>query len=72
MDTTAEIPPRDEQYALNISLGHRFLHGKQLRHTLRFHSQQWRTWAACSIQAAWRRYSKKKLSGKRKIDCKMH
>ncbi|KAJ6418780.1 hypothetical protein OIU84_002040 [Salix udensis] len=50
----------------------RQLHGKQLRHTLRFHSQQWRTWAACSIQAAWRRYSKKKLSGKRKIDCKMH
>ncbi|KAJ6418782.1 hypothetical protein OIU84_002042 [Salix udensis] len=50
----------------------RQLHGKQLRHTLRFHSQQWRTWAACSIQAAWRRYSKKKLCGKRKIDCKMH
>uniref|UniRef100_A0A6N2KJ93 Cyclic nucleotide-binding domain-containing protein n=2 Tax=Salix viminalis TaxID=40686 RepID=A0A6N2KJ93_SALVM len=50
----------------------RQLHSKQLRHTLRFHSQQWRTWAACSIQAAWRRYSKKKLSGKKKIDCKMH
>ncbi|KAJ6748817.1 CYCLIC NUCLEOTIDE-GATED ION CHANNEL 15-RELATED-RELATED [Salix purpurea] len=50
----------------------RQLHSKQLRHTLRFHSRQWRTWAACSIQAAWRRYSKKKLSGKRKIDCKMH
>ncbi|KAJ6359364.1 hypothetical protein OIU76_000987 [Salix suchowensis] len=45
----------------------RQLHSKQLRHTLRFHSQQWRTWAACSIQAAWRRYSKeegKSLSGK--------
>ncbi|KAI4307131.1 hypothetical protein L6164_030350 [Bauhinia variegata] len=34
---------------------------KQLRHTFRFYSQQWRTWAACFIQAAWRRYSKKKL-----------
>lgn len=39
----------------------RRLHSKQLRHTFRFYSQQWRTWAACFIQAAWRRYTKKKL-----------
>ncbi|XP_010537104.1 PREDICTED: cyclic nucleotide-gated ion channel 1-like isoform X2 [Tarenaya hassleriana] len=39
----------------------RRLHSKQLRHTFRFYSQQWRTWAACFIQAAWQRYSKKKL-----------
>ncbi|KEH40404.1 putative potassium channel, voltage-dependent, ERG [Medicago truncatula] len=39
----------------------RRLHSKQLRHTFRFYSQHWRTWAACFIQAAWRRYSKKKL-----------
>ncbi|KAL1344321.1 cyclic nucleotide-gated ion channel 1-like [Arachis stenosperma] len=39
----------------------RRLHSKQLRHTFRFYSQQWRTWAACFIQAAWRRYSKRKL-----------
>lgn len=39
----------------------RRLHSKQLRHTFRFYSQQWRTWSACFIQAAWRRYSKKKL-----------
>ncbi|KAK4273906.1 hypothetical protein QN277_017210 [Acacia crassicarpa] len=39
----------------------RRLHSKQLRHTFRFYSQQWRTWAACFIQAGWRRYSKKKL-----------
>ncbi|KAE8684049.1 putative cyclic nucleotide-gated ion channel 9 [Hibiscus syriacus] len=39
----------------------RQLHSKQLRHTFRFYSQQWRSWAACFIQAAWRRYSKKKL-----------
>ncbi|XVF12638.1 hypothetical protein REPUB_Repub08aG0136200 [Reevesia pubescens] len=39
----------------------RRLHSKKLRHTFRFYSQQWRTWAACFIQAAWRRYSKKKL-----------
>ncbi|KAG2700630.1 hypothetical protein I3843_06G007800 [Carya illinoinensis] len=39
----------------------RRLHSKQLRHTFRLYSQQWRTWAACFIQAAWRRYNKKKL-----------
>ncbi|XP_019189063.1 PREDICTED: cyclic nucleotide-gated ion channel 1 [Ipomoea nil] len=39
----------------------RRLHSKQLRHTFRFYSQQWRTWAACFIQAWWRRYSRKKL-----------
>ncbi|EPS70634.1 hypothetical protein M569_04125 [Genlisea aurea] len=38
----------------------RKLHSKQLRHTFRFYSQQWRTWAACFIQAAWRRYCRKK------------
>ncbi|RYR24057.1 hypothetical protein Ahy_B02g057554 isoform B [Arachis hypogaea] len=27
---------------------------------LKFFSQQWRTWAACMIQAAWRRYLQKK------------
>ncbi|XP_072989806.1 cyclic nucleotide-gated ion channel 1-like isoform X1 [Typha latifolia] len=39
----------------------RRLHTKQLRHTFRFYSQHWRTWAACFIQAAWRRYVRKKL-----------
>ncbi|KAI3862120.1 hypothetical protein MKW92_020600 [Papaver armeniacum] len=39
----------------------RRLHSKQLRHTFRFYSQQWRTWGACFIQAAWRRHCKKKL-----------
>ncbi|XP_065868289.1 cyclic nucleotide-gated ion channel 1-like isoform X2 [Euphorbia lathyris] len=38
----------------------RRLHSRQLRHTFRFYSQQWRTWAARFIQASWRRYSKKK------------
>ena len=38
----------------------RRLHSKQLRHKFRFHSHQWRTWAACFIQAAWRRYKKRK------------
>ncbi|MED6147540.1 putative cyclic nucleotide-gated ion channel 5 [Stylosanthes scabra] len=39
----------------------RRLHSRQVQHTFRFYSQQWRTWAACFIQAAWRRYSKKKI-----------
>ncbi|WVZ80005.1 hypothetical protein U9M48_027523, partial [Paspalum notatum var. saurae] len=39
----------------------RRLHSKQLQHTFRFYSQQWRTWAACFIQAAWHRYCRKKI-----------
>ncbi|KAK1409095.1 hypothetical protein QVD17_35620 [Tagetes erecta] len=39
----------------------RRLHSKQVRDTFRFYSQQWRTWAACFIQAAWRRYCRKKV-----------
>ncbi|GMI80972.1 cyclic nucleotide-gated channel 15 [Hibiscus trionum] len=38
----------------------RRLHSKQLKHTFRFHSHQWRTWAACFIQAAWFRYKRRK------------
>ncbi|GMH18355.1 hypothetical protein Nepgr_020196 [Nepenthes gracilis] len=39
----------------------RRLHSKQIRHTFKFYSQQWRTWAACFIQVAWRRYYRKKM-----------
>ncbi|GKC28116.1 cyclic nucleotide-gated ion channel 1 [Tanacetum coccineum] len=39
----------------------RRLHSKQLRHTFRFYSQQWRMWAACFIWAAWRRHCRKNL-----------
>lgn len=38
----------------------RRLHSRQLQHTFRFYSQQWRTWASSFIQAAWRRYTKRK------------
>lgn len=38
----------------------RRLHSRQVQHTFRFYSQQWRTWAACFIQAAWRRYYRRK------------
>ncbi|XP_020578846.1 cyclic nucleotide-gated ion channel 18-like isoform X1 [Phalaenopsis equestris] len=38
------------------------LHNKKLQHAFRFYSHQWRTWGACFIQTAWRRYKKKKLA----------
>lgn len=40
----------------------RRLHSKKLQHTFRFYSHHWRTWAACFIQAAWRRYKRRKLA----------
>ncbi|KAH9304066.1 hypothetical protein KI387_008470, partial [Taxus chinensis] len=40
----------------------RRLHSRKLQHTFRFYSHQWRTWSACFIQAAWRRYKKRKLA----------
>ncbi|KAK4415837.1 Cyclic nucleotide-gated ion channel 1 [Sesamum alatum] len=39
----------------------RHVHGKQLQHTYRFYSLQWRTWGACLIQAAWRRHYRRKI-----------
>jgi cyclic nucleotide gated channel, plant len=44
----------------------RRLHSRQVQHTFRFYSQQWRTWAACFIQAAWRRYYKRKMAEQRR------
>lgn len=46
----------------------RRLHSKQVQHTFRHYSQQWQTWAACSIQAAWRRYKSRKLAELRRRD----
>ncbi|XP_022871445.1 cyclic nucleotide-gated ion channel 1-like [Olea europaea var. sylvestris] len=39
----------------------RRLHSKHIQHTFRLYSQQWRTWAACFIQAAWRRHCRRKI-----------
>ncbi|EPS58653.1 hypothetical protein M569_16159, partial [Genlisea aurea] len=39
----------------------RRIHSRQVQQTFRFYSQQWRTWAATYIQAAWRRYARRKL-----------
>ncbi|CAK9142533.1 unnamed protein product [Ilex paraguariensis] len=44
----------------------RKLHSRQIRHTFRSHSHQWRTWAACFIQAAWFRYKRRKEAAKLK------
>jgi cyclic nucleotide gated channel len=39
----------------------RLINSKQLQHTFRLYSPQWKTWSVCFIQAAWRRYRKKKI-----------
>lgn len=39
----------------------RRMHSKKLQHTFRYYSLQWRSWGACFIQAAWRRYEKRKM-----------
>ncbi|KAK8518205.1 hypothetical protein V6N12_017362 [Hibiscus sabdariffa] len=38
------------------------LHSKKLQHAFRYYSHQWRTWGATFIQAAWRRYKRRKMA----------
>lgn len=45
-----------------VSNQFRHLHSKKLQHAFRYYSSQWRTWGACYMQAAWRRYKRRKLS----------
>lgn len=40
----------------------RRLHSKKLQHTFRYYSHHWRTWAACFVQAAWRRYKRRRIA----------
>ncbi|KAL2338220.1 hypothetical protein Fmac_012666 [Flemingia macrophylla] len=44
----------------------RHIHSRQVQHTFRFYSQQWRTWAAIYIQAAWRRHCRRKVAEQRR------
>ncbi|XP_062007980.1 putative cyclic nucleotide-gated ion channel 8 [Rosa rugosa] len=44
----------------------RHLHSRQVQYTFRFYSQQWRTWASCFIQAAWRHYRRKVAAEKQR------
>ncbi|XP_010523803.1 PREDICTED: probable cyclic nucleotide-gated ion channel 3 [Tarenaya hassleriana] len=37
-------------------------HGRRFKSVFRYHSAQWRRWAACYIQAAWRIHKRRKLS----------
>jgi cyclic nucleotide gated channel, plant len=38
------------------------LHSKRLQHAFRYYSHQWRSWGACFVQGAWRRYKKRRLA----------
>ncbi|KAL6634772.1 hypothetical protein ACP70R_027443 [Stipagrostis hirtigluma subsp. patula] len=40
----------------------RRMHSARIRHRFRFYSHHWRTWAACFIQAAWRRRKRRRAS----------
>ncbi|GJX94169.1 cyclic nucleotide-gated ion channel 18-like protein [Tanacetum coccineum] len=40
----------------------KYLHSKKLQHAFRYYSHQWRTWGACFIQAAWRKFKRRKLA----------
>ncbi|EFH56499.1 ATCNGC3 [Arabidopsis lyrata subsp. lyrata] len=56
-----------------VATQYRRLHSKQLRHMFRFYSVQWQTWAACFIQAAWKRHCRRKLSkALREEESKLH
>ncbi|XVF60344.1 hypothetical protein PTKIN_Ptkin08bG0037600 [Pterospermum kingtungense] len=57
-----------EAFALQAEDLHFFAHqfkrlqSKKLQHAFRYYSHQWRTWGACFIQAAWRRFKKRKMA----------
>ncbi|KAL4564922.1 hypothetical protein LXL04_028998 [Taraxacum kok-saghyz] len=55
-----------------IVLHFKGIHNRQVRHAYRFYSKRWRTWAACFIQAAWRRYSKTRVSGEEEAELTTH
>ncbi|XP_027337369.1 cyclic nucleotide-gated ion channel 1-like [Abrus precatorius] len=52
------LTPEDLKFV--ASQFRRLINNNQLQHSFRFYSLQWRTWAACFIQAAWRRHRKRK------------
>ncbi|KAG8384806.1 hypothetical protein BUALT_Bualt04G0156700 [Buddleja alternifolia] len=47
-----------------VAIQFKRLHSMKLQHAFRYYSHQWRTWGSCFIQAAWRRYKRKKLAKK--------
>ncbi|KAM5555619.1 cyclic nucleotide-gated ion channel 1 [Rosa sericea] len=76
---TVEARTEVEAFALRaddlkfVASQFRRLHSRQVKHAFRFYSMQWRTWAACFIQAAWRRHCKRKLEKSlREAEDKLH
>jgi cyclic nucleotide gated channel len=63
---TIEAEGEVEAFALtaedlkSVAKQFRLLHSKKLHQMFRFYSHPWRSWAASFIQAAWRRYKKRK------------
>ncbi|GAA0168638.1 hypothetical protein Leryth_014215 [Lithospermum erythrorhizon] len=51
------LPSEELKY---ITTQFRRIHSRQIQQTFRFYSQQWRTWGASFIQAAWRRYVRRR------------
>lgn len=51
------LMPEDLKY---VASQFRKLRSREVVHNFRFHSEQWRTWAACYIQAVWKRYKRRK------------
>ncbi|XP_050384861.1 putative cyclic nucleotide-gated ion channel 13 isoform X1 [Argentina anserina] len=76
---TVEARTEVEAFALRaddlkfVASQFRRLHSRQVQHAFRFYSMQWRTWATCFIQAAWRRHCKRKLDKSlREAEDKLH
>ncbi|KAK8357151.1 hypothetical protein V6Z12_A05G400200 [Gossypium hirsutum] len=65
---TVQAVSEVEAFALQADdlqfFAHQFkrLQSKKLQHAFRYYSHQWRTWGACFIQAAWRRFKKRKMA----------
>ncbi|KAL2468909.1 Cyclic nucleotide-gated ion channel 1 [Forsythia ovata] len=56
-----------------VASQYRRLHSKHIQHTFRLYSQQWKTWAACYIQVAWRRHCRWKIEKSlREAEDRMH
>ncbi|GKV44392.1 hypothetical protein SLEP1_g51582 [Rubroshorea leprosula] len=58
---TWALDPQSSSHLPISTRTYRCLHSKQLQHIFRFYSVQWKTWAASFIQAAWRRYCRRKF-----------
>ncbi|PVH36516.1 hypothetical protein PAHAL_6G090700 [Panicum hallii] len=73
--TWALLPSSGDCYPLStrtmtlkfVASTFRMMHSKHLQHIFRFHSHQWRTWAARFIQSAWRRHISRQKTAERSL-----